>query len=364
LQTISVSTPSLTIAADGTKPSSRIMVAGTNGVDFHKIRFEARNEALTLKKVTLEITTASSTVWVATSTVPNFGTVYLYDGALLLGSGTFNSTNATVAISGFTVTLPQDTEKILTVKVDVTNSGPLVPKTVVAMRNYSTSTDDMEVYSSQGLLAGTSISVTSNAQSSFMLFHDTAPTMANALSSGTRSPGTNQEIGKFTVTNSAPAGGRTLYVDQLAIVVSLSSAGPGGAVTTFRLYDDGGTLIATSSEGEISLTSSTTPQTKTFASSSASWTEQAVSAGTSRTFTLKADTTAIRTGVTTGNVYLSTKVDGTKGYLSTDIAGPDEVFWNDGGLNYHYVQASTLTGFFWNQASDSYQVDGATLQYP
>lgn len=361
LQTITVSTPSLTISKDGSAPTAKIVIADQNAVELHKIKFEAQNEALTLKKITLQLVSASSTQWLATSTVANFGTVSLYDGSTLLGTGTFNSTDATVQISGLNLSLPQDTEKVLTVKANISSSGTLLPRSVVGMQLYSTGTDYLEVYSSQGLISS-GITSSSNALSNYMLYHDTAPAIANAMSSTTKTPSTNQEISKFTVSN--PSTSRSMKVDQIVIIASASGLQTTGAVTTFRLYDDGGVLIATSSAAD-TLSSSTTPLTLTFASSSVggTWGTQSIAAGGSRTFTLKADTTSIRNGVTSGgNVYLSTKIDGSKGYLSTDVTGP-EFYWNTGGLTYQYTQAISTTVYGTNVATDSYPVDGATITY-
>ncbi len=363
LQTITIAGASVTIAADGAMPTSKIVLAGQTGLDLHKIKFEARNEALTLKKITLGIVSASTTAWTTSTLAANYGTVYLYDGGTLLGSGSFNSVNGTVPITGLNVTLPQDTEKVLTVKSDITASGTLVPASVAAINLFSTSSDYLEIYSGSGILADSSISVTLAAKSNYMLYHDAAPAVANAMSSGIKTPSTNQEVSKFTITNTAPAGGRTLTLNRIQIYVSMSGASTTATgVTDFKLYDESGAEIASSTA------SATSTVTLTFASTSANWVSQTIAAGTSKTYTMKANTTAIRTGVSSGqNVYFSTKVDGAKGYLSSDANAQgteaDEAYWNDGALIYQYTQAGTLTLYTGNQASDSYPIDGATLTY-
>lgn len=367
LQSISISTPSVTIASDGSMPTSKIVIAGQTGVEFHKIKFEAQNEALTLKKITLQLFAATSSdasstapAWTAAQISANLGMVYLYDGSTLLGSGTVNSTNGTVQISGLNLSLPQDTEKVLTVKVDVSVPTAITARSVVALKLYSTSTDDLEIYSSQGLISTGAITVTSNALSNYMLFHAAAPSVANSMSSGLKTPSTNQEVSKFTITNTAPAGGRTMNVDSLQIIATLSGAGATGSVGSFRLYDENGTEIASSTA---TLTTSTTPLTLTFASSGI-WVVQQIAAGASKTFTLKADTTSIRNGVSSGSsVYLSTKIDGTKGYASTDFLTGPEYFWNAGGVTYQYQTQSGGTVYGSNTGSDSYPVDGATITY-
>ena len=82
-----------------------------------------------------------------------------------------------------------------------------------------------------------------------------------------------------------------------------------------------------------------------------------VSAGASKTLTMKADTPAIRSGLSSGQtVTLSTKINGSTGADATGIA------WNMGGLMYYYTPVfDTEQGPFY--ASDSYPVNGGTLTY-
>ena len=373
LQTITVKAPSLTIAADSSKPTSKIVLAGQTGVELNKIRFEASNEDLTLRKITLQLLSASSTGWkTATSTAPNFSMLYLYDGSTLLQSASVNSVTGKVLFAldaSKYVTLPQSQQKTLTLKTDISGSGILEPTSVVAVMVNSSSTSDMEVYSSQGQLAEGSVTVTSSSTSNYFLFHDAAPTITNALSNATGKIGQATDVvGKFTVANSAPAGGRTLTLESFAVVASLSlNSSTSSAVTNFRLYDEADQLVATSAAATIygaSVASSTA--TITFASTSGAWVTQEIGAGASKTYTIKADTSNIESAVSnagTTNTTLSLKVDGTKGYLSTDSTTGPEYYWNTGGVIYRYTQATTNTVFGTNYASDSYPVDGATLSY-
>lgn len=373
LQTITVKAPSLTIAADSSKPTSKIVLAGQTGVELNKIRLEASNEDLELRKITLQLLSASSTWKTATSTAPNFAMVYLYDGSTLLQSASVNSVTGKVLFaldSSKYVTLPQSQQKVLTLKADVSGSGILEPTSVVAVMVNSSSTDDMEVYSSQGQLAEGSITVTSSSTSNYFLFHDAAPTITNALSNATGKIGQSTDVvGKFTIANSAPAGGRTLTLESFAVVASLSlSPSSSSSVTNFRLYDEADQLVATSAATTIygyGVTASSTA-TVTFASTSGAWVTQEIGANSSKTYTVKADTSNIESAVSnagTTNTTLSLKVDGTKGYLSTDGSTGPEYYWNTGGVVYRYTQATTGMEFGSNSASDSYPVDGATLSY-
>ncbi|HNY36164.1 MAG TPA: hypothetical protein PLD14_00130 [Candidatus Pacearchaeota archaeon] len=78
-----------------------------------------------------------------------------------------------------------------------------------------------------------------------------------------------------------------------------------------------------------------------------------ITAGQTMTITVKADTTAVKTGVTSGNVRFSASIPGAKGPLTSTVGGLD---WNytplaSGGLASYKTQA------------DSYPVNGNTLTY-
>lgn len=377
LQTITVKSPTLTIAASASKPTSKIVLAGQKGVELNQFRFEAFNEDLTLRKITVQMLSATSsgtsTIGTATSTAGNFSMLYLYNGNDLLQSASVNSQTGKVLFaldSSKYVTLPQSQQKTLTLKADISDSGIMTPTSVLAVMVNSSSTTDMEVYSSQGQLAEGSIAVTSSSTSNYFLFHDAAPVITNALTNATGKIGQATDVvGKFTIGNSAPANGRTLTLESFAVVASLSlSPSSSSSVTNFRLYDENDQLIGTSSATTIygyGVTASSTA-TITFASTSGAWVTQEIGAGASKTYTVKADTSNIEAAVAnagTTNTTISLKVDGTKAYNSIDTATGPEYYWNTGGVIYRYTQASTNTQFGTNYASDSYPVDGASLSY-
>jgi len=346
----------LAISKDAGAPTSKIYTAGAAGAELNKIKLEASNANLTLKKITLQLATASSTVWSTTSSIAaDFKKVYLYDGTSPLNTGGTDVVNGDVVIAGLNLTLTQDVPKVLTVKADINDSGYLTSKSVGGIQVKSTSTTDMEVYGSQGLMS-TGLTLTSNALSNYFLFHDSAPSIVNALTaSGTKTPTTNDVIGKFTITNN---GQRTMTITTSTITASLGGqTNTSSTVSSFVLYDESDTQLATAS-GYISATN--TSDTFAFALSSSN----EISAGDSKTYTIKANTTNIRTGTLTSGVapILQTKIDGSKGYLSTDVDGPDELYWNDGNVVYTYTPVGG-TAQAGNQASDSVPVDGPSLQY-
>lgn len=355
----------------------------------NKIKFEASYEDLTLKKITLELTTASSTLWgttsdnVATSVAANIERVYLYDGDTLLNSGGTPVANGRASITGLNVTLPADSIKVLTVKADITGSGTLASKSVGGIKVYPVSTDYLVVNSSTGLMTSgitlttTTDEATSYAQSYNFLFTDTAPSVA-AVSGwdGQRSgsPALREMIAKYTISN---PGTRTLTLDELILVASLAnvSATTTSRVTNFELYDSSDTLIATSTLYSDSDLSTTTTQldgvTSTvyvkFDLTTYGSTKQ-IAPGGSETFVVKANTLNVEAGESNSgqvSVRLSTYIGGSKGYDSDDtLESPsgEELYWGDSYIVYKYTPSggNELSEL---RACDDVPVYGATLSY-
>ena len=359
-QTITFQTGTVTIKRDADAPSTQIIVADSSGVELNKISFEARNEDLTLKKITLQLVSASTT-WSVDDIAQNIARVYLYDGSdLLNAAGTPVGATGTIVISGLNVTLPQDQTKVLTVKADITPSGTLTSKSVGGIKVYSTSSTDLKIYSAQGVM-NDGITLTSNAQSNYFLFTDSAVEVADAYDgSTTKTPSSDDEIARFTITNN---GSRTITLNNIKVEISASGLGS-GEVTAFKLYDDAGVEIDSSADlysdescstsvSKLDSTTSTVYAVFTPASDKT----QEIAAGSSKTYVIKADTSDIRTGLGSGeHVYLSTKIGGDKGYNSAK-----DDLWNDSYITYKYtpVNGSEVT----LDASDSVPVSGPTIQY-
>ncbi|MDD2656574.1 MAG: hypothetical protein PHQ18_03340 [Patescibacteria group bacterium] len=355
-QTVTVGSPSITIKADANRATSKILTAGLTDVELNKINLEATNEDLTLSKITLELDTPSTTAFTTSSVAANFAKVYLYDGSTKLGESTVESgtDHNLVTFSGLNVTLTASTQKVLTVKVDLTGSGTLYSKSVVRAKVYSNSNTYMEVFSSTGLMSAGSITLTSNAAGNYMLLTDTAPTIAfSGTTSESKTPSASDIVGQYTVTNS---GARPLTLTTMNFAVSASGLNVAGTVTSFKLYDTSGTQIGTTDSTIVSSTAATA--TITFSS----LTEE-ISAGSAKTFVLKANTSDIRDGLTTSNAYLNTKVAGDKGYIVSDVTGSDELYWNDGVFTYSYTRSNSLSTVTGANATDSVDVIGTTYKY-
>ena len=372
---VTVGTPTLTISRDSGAPTSQIITAGKSGVEINKILFEASYEDLTLRGITLQLTSASSGAWSLSQIASNISKVYLYDGSEKVGESPL--AGGLAAFTGLNVKLPADETKSLSVKVDITGSGALTSKSVGGIQVYSTSTDYLAVYSSTGIMSS-GITLTSNAQSYNFLFTDTAPTVAAASGySGTvsGSPNSQEIVAKYVVTNNGP---RALTMDELRVVASLSnvSATTTSYVTNFRLYDANDNLLATSTlysdSGFSTAVSNLDGVTNTvyikFDFDTYETTKQIAANGGSETFVIKANTLNVEAGESnpsTAQVRLTTQIAGEKGYDSSDTTSSpsgEEIYWKDSYIVYKYTPSggSQLSEL---RACDSVPVYGATIQY-
>ena len=118
LGTVSVGVPTLTVALDSASPSKRLALAGTIGVVFSGLRLHAAREAITLQQIALELKSESGE--------PKSSDVIkttLWDGSVKVGEAVFSpGTTARVVLSA-PVTIPDDGDKILTIRADLAKIG-------------------------------------------------------------------------------------------------------------------------------------------------------------------------------------------------------------------------------------------------
>jgi hypothetical protein len=355
-QTITIATPTLQIARDSAAPASRVALAGTSGVELNRIRFTPSADAMTLKKLTLQLVSASTTQWNSTSTIAaNLGTVSLCTtgGSCVSANVVSGDSSADVVFSGLNFSLPQDADTVLVVKANINSQDTITPRSVFGVQIKSTSTTDMEVdKSSGGQLSAGSISG-SLAASNFFLAHAAAPSVANSYTSQQNGTiGSEQEVGRFVFTNN---GTREITIASTTFAVALSGSG-NSSVTSFKLAaaDDESTKFTAS--GSVSTSTPTADITFNLTSNNT------ISAGQSRTYKVYADTSSIRSGVTSGDVFLTVSLAGAKGYAAGNATTEKE--WADSTITYSYsttgTNAQTVSN---NSASDSVPVTGVAFKF-
>ncbi|MEA2112606.1 MAG: peptidoglycan-binding domain-containing protein [Patescibacteria group bacterium] len=178
-----------------------IAAAGTTNVTLGSLKFTGTNEAITLSKLALELTNASSSP-------EDLVRVVLYDGSTQVGSAIFTGTSnyATSTIgtcagcSDFTI--PKDRNKILTLKGDLAQIGTSQVGTQGALLKVNYDGGNLSGTQGVGDQSGTTISSTSASDSTFdgvRVFRAYPEFAKIALSSSSLTSGTT-DLYKFSVT--------------------------------------------------------------------------------------------------------------------------------------------------------------------
>ena len=365
----------ITAVSDATT-ISRIYGPVQSAVQLGKYKFTASNDDVSLRKITF--TSGYSNASGDATTLGTFGGFQLYDGTLLLATGSYVAGD--VVFTGFSSTVPMDSYKVLTLKGNTNASGVISNNTTTAFAVKSDSLTDMEAFSAAGAQLGVAdISATSSTNvslaearfstSTAYIFHDAYPTMTAVALGTTLDIGTTAKILKFTLTNPGTRdlrfGSSTVAVTVTGLVGGTVNSAASGTVRGFRLYEDNGsgglgTLLtdttANSTADVIFSTTTASTQNVTFDptnDANSLLNNFVVSPGNSRTLIVTADTSNALSTKSTGNVTLSAKISGSTGWSGTA--------WNTGNLFYYYTAVGGTENVVPFSHSDSYDAQGDTM---
>jgi hypothetical protein len=220
-QTMTVGTGAFAVTKDASSPAYAVASGGSTGVTLGVLKLHASNEDMYLRQMRLQLSNTAS------SSASNFvgGAVSLYDGTTLVGTAIFNGSNtiATSTFLGNGVLLPKDTDKMLTVKADLSPIGTSKAGTEGALiavdydGDYAAGTYAVGASSGSNLTSGSSSDTAMDGVRVFRSF----PTLAkasvptNVLSNGT------QALMRFTVT--ADAAG-DIGIDKFTLKFATTSA--------------------------------------------------------------------------------------------------------------------------------------------
>jgi fibronectin-binding autotransporter adhesin len=229
---MTIASGSATVAVDSSSPSFTPVAAGTTGQVLGMVKLRATNEAITLNKLGLVLTNSGNTLSTANGGSTNSGVsdlvqVYVYDGSTLVGTATFTGTspNATSTLTT-PVTLPKNTDKILTLKADLAQIGDGSGGGVGDVIKL-----DPSAIEGVGQSSGATLTAAATAGVAGVQMFKSYPTVAagTGACSGTSCNGTDVSLKRFTITaNSAgPVG-----LNQIAVNVATSSA----QVTNLKLF--------------------------------------------------------------------------------------------------------------------------------
>ncbi len=340
----------ITIAQDASTPDSDIVLAGSENVVMSKVKFSAVQEDWTVQELTIGLSGDEGTV-------EEVGIEYVSDSSTVTTTGQVSNNEA--SFTGMSWVIPKDSEKVLTIKATLADIDPNIATTgsSLVFGVACGTANNCKIVGESGETKGTDASL-GNHNGNTMYLRKSRPTVASAaLPSSTLINGTNV-INKFTVTADS-AGEITLK--KLSWDVNVNSAGGQGlSFTTWKLYkDSSSTEIAgvfsdgstTSAAGAVPLAHNASSQLLVFEPTS----EISVPAGTTATFTLKANATNV------------VKDDAS---ISTSLRNSNDTSSLTGGLSDHATQlvqiddgsTQSQVDFLWSDRArgishtDSYQV--------
>lgn len=333
------------VTLDSSTPTGKLIPANTTGNVMTVLKFYATSEQINVTKIRLSLNNASSSG-------NDLSQVYIYDGSTLLGQGTLGIGDAqgksANASSTFTLTtplqIPANTNKIVTIKADI---APIYTANTVAHSgrqiaiDYYGSTSTSENVGT-GVSSGNEVanySVTT-AQTAAIIYKS-VPTVASVALPTTTLSNSTMAISKFSVSADAK-GDIDLYKFTFKIATTNPTTGGPIVVENLTLVDvttPETTLYASTTKfyadisgyADIALLAS--PGTQNL-----STTTRTVSAGTTRTFELRATISGTGAGAA-----INTQLEGDAAKVA-DTSG--DMWTRD------LVEADTNDDFIWSDLSD------------
>ena len=231
-----VSGGSVALTVDSSSPSYKLVAAGTTGQVMGILKLRVSNEAVSLTKLGLTLAGAASGSGATKSNAAGASTnlgkddliqVYIYDGSTLVGTATFTGGSATTtATSTLTtaVTLPKDTDKLLTIKADLAQIGSSQSGGIGDVIKVDPLNSE-----GSGVSSGTTIKSGATAGVAGVQMFKSYPIFAAGPAIAANPNGTDAVLKNFSIKANA-AGPVGLY--QIAVNISTSSA----VVTNLKLF--------------------------------------------------------------------------------------------------------------------------------
>ncbi len=203
LQTITVGTGTFTQAV-GVSPDNANIIAGSNDVKVGSFNFTAANSGFTLQEIAVKVPANAAT---SVSSVVLKWTGGTARQALALSSGA--QTHATATFTGLTFAIPANAVRTLDVYVDIptvqngATSGTAITALLDANEGYK-AVDSSGTASTTMAISATDLSSAGTSGKGTMYVRKSKPVLAPvALDSGTLNAGSDQVLGRFSVTADA-----------------------------------------------------------------------------------------------------------------------------------------------------------------
>lgn len=320
--TATTTASALNVTLDAASPAYKIVAAGTNDVVIGAYRLRAGGEAVILQKIGLKLTSGISS---------DLNKVTVYDGATKVGEGFFigNSTTASVTLTS-TVLIPKDTDKVLTIKGDLSLVGTGEAVTV--------SGHLVQVDFLSGLGVGATSGAVVNAAGSTAVagvrIAKSFPTVSDISSTLSLGGLADGRLMRFKI-SADPRG--SVGLTQLFVVVSPNGLASGGGVSNVNIYGYEDSSFSTpisgvTSSGALRATdacptgcTSNTPANIGITTSAGTPIAIQIPAGASRYFEVRGTVTGIQSGAS-----VTTKLVGDGAYTvpvsAVSLVGKDAYF--------------------------------------
>ncbi len=337
LQTITIGSGTLNTAV-GVSPDDANVIAGSTDVKVGNFKFTAQNSSFTVQEIKVKVpaNAATSVSAVTLKYKDAAGVTQSASQALTLSSGT--QTYATATFTGLTFYVPQNTEGVLDVYVNIPTiaSGATTGRgiTVVLDGNEGFKAIDSAGTQTTALTSSTDLSSVSATGKGTMYVRKSKPTLAAVtLDSSTLSAGANQVIARFSITADAAGDIGWKY---LSFTVNKTAAVTLDATTTIDIYE-GSNAIA----GNWATTTGSFPtQSQMFTTAATSGnlvfeatSEQQIAAGTTATYEIRTTVGGLASGsnlsVTLANPSSSISTDQYSDILGNFGDATPSIIWTD-----------------------------------
>lgn len=349
-QTLTTASGSFAVTIDPSTSNYSTVAAGTNGVTIGTFKFRATNENVNLTKVGLTL---------STSTAADLGTVYLYQGATLLGTATFTGSNTTATSTlNSALSLTKDSDVLITIKSDLANIGSSDTGTEGRLVKIDVTNAEGSGVSSGNTLQVGGVTAGVNGVRMFKSF----PVVAQDSMSSTGVADGKLMRFKITADSKGPVG-----ISNLNVTIATSSFASGGGITNVKVmvYSDSsyslpvsGTYGAATGQFGSTFTAPTvSAPTNDF---TATTNPLQVPAGTTYYFQVEATVASTQTGTS-----VTTTLNGDAAYLVSGSTGPYFVSTTTSGAladtNNDFVwsgNATTTAVFSSNDWANGYGIQG------
>lgn len=304
-QLMTVQSGSLAVSLDSSSPSYKMVPAGSTDVVVGAYKFRPSNEDVNLRRIGLKLTNSAS------SSSSDLVRVTLWAGSTQIGAATFTGSNVNATSTNASGTgdmsyvLPKDTDTIITVKADLAQIGTNQPATSGHLVKIDVDANSTGNTQGTGVGSGATIDASGTTAVAGVRLFKSVPTITYSTTGTTLTGGVNE----LMVINVAADAKGEVQLEKLTFNISTTTA----SVTAFTFSGPNGNVASSSN---VNFSGSTGSQTiRVFFDSTSNTSDAVISAGQSKTYTLRGTVT---TG--SGGNTVSTSLDADSAFPALDAS--------------------------------------------